>query len=205
MRTDTMPRLFKAFGLLLFCTASLWMIPAQAQSVRGFFLNGHVGPTRIVLESDDARLGFGLGGRVGYGFSERIALFFDFYGAGLEDVAEERFPADNDNAGLGSVDLGVQVFLSEIGPGGPLVPYLTATYGAQALAFDDGSDEDTFTSAGPTFGAGARYYTTPNITLFADVRYTLGVFTQDVSGDEIEDVDARALRVVAGVVAYPFR
>lgn len=206
MRSKTAAARLVALSLVLLCLVIAEAAPAQAQTYgRGLFVNGHVGPARLVLDEDDARWGFGLGGRVGYGFSERIALYFDFYGAGLEDVAEGRFPADNDNAGFGSVALGVQVFLNEIGPGGAVAPYLTAAYGAHALAFDDGGDDDTFLSVGPTFGAGVRYYTAPRIALFADVRYAVSVFDENAGGDEIEEVDAQALRVVAGVVAYPFR
>lgn len=176
----------------------------------GFMLNLHLAGNALSGTGSDAvtESGGGLGLTVGYGFSDRIALYLTFDGGSLE-YDEDSGAAEDESYDLGTFDLGVRVnFRNEWNK---LRPYLNAAItGVAAVDETDvlGEDvESTVAGGGITIGGGVQYFFSENFALDVGLQATQGAFTQVTIDDEDEEFDEgvafSASRLQLGVTWHP--
>lgn len=203
------------YTLLVLGALTLALTPAtRAQGTRGFMLNGRLLGAAVSVNPEEGdsetEAGAGLGLRVGYGFNERITLYFGVDGAAIEPE-EGGDLLENGTYGLGTADLGVRF---NFPAGRSIVPYAEAALTGQALVFDfEGTDTNLNVSGGGlTVGGGAQFFVSRTLAIDAGLDFTFGKFTQaetdgpgpDVSED-LEDAGSVITRVGVGLSFYPSR
>ena len=184
-------------------TSSLAAQTPAASSTRGFFIGAHLNGSAIAIEDaefgEDEQSGGGAGLQLGYGFTERLALFIEGTAAGLEDEVV-----------LAHADFGIRY--SFTGPTRRWVPSVEAALTGRGLARDDadleggGTGDVSLTGGGFTLGVGLQYYTAPNWAIGIAAKWTGGEFTtfevDNVSVDGFE-IDATSTLFNIGLTWYP--
>jgi opacity protein-like surface antigen len=179
---------------------------APASSTRGFFAGIHLNGSSVKFDGDgdeETESGPGLGFQLGYGFTRKVALYFDGTGAALEGDG-------GNDVGLAHGEIGVRYAFT--GPTRRFVPFLEAGIAGMALVEDDaeletGSTGDvSLSGAGFTLGGGVQYYVSPKFALGAGLKFTSGEFTT-FKVDNLSvggfDTDATTTRINLGFVWYP--
>lgn len=176
----------------------------------GFMLNLHLTGNAISSVGADAETesGGGFGGAVGYGFNDRIILFFNLDAATIE-YDEDQVDAPDDTYDAVTGDLGVRMNFGNEGM--KLRPYINAAFTGLAAVeeFEFGGEEvETIISGGGiTIGGGLQYFFSPSLALDLGLQATQGAFTTaTVDGDD-EDLDEgiafASSRVQLGVTWHP--
>ena len=181
----------------------------ERSSARGFLLGAHLNASAIQLDEDegtDAENGIGGGAVLGYGFSERIALFLRLNGAGISGDSEN---GEDATLTLASLDLGGRYSFGSTAAA--LRPYVELGFSGTGLGFETtiGTQTGDLVFAGTSiFGsAGLEYFFTRKAAL--DVGLTLGkgrfttVTFEDESEDLPEAVDFTTSRIIIGINFRP--
>ncbi|HEX8392334.1 MAG TPA: outer membrane beta-barrel protein [Longimicrobium sp.] len=158
--------------------------PLQAQSNnRGLLVNAHL--TAPALSgagenaSDKADAGYGAGGLVGYGFTDRVMLFV---GADFATVEPQDEDLEGPRYQLGTGEIGLRVSFRDAGRSWR--PYLTAALSAVVTNDDVEGDEVSVSGAGLTVGGGGQYFLSRRLAVDAGLNATMGSFsTIEVNGD----------------------
>lgn len=127
--------------------------------------------------------GSGLGLTVGYGFSDRFALYATVDGGVIEYDPDNPAAVDEDYD-LVTVDLGARMsFGNEFRR---LRPFINAALSAVMTSEEDEEFGITATTSGGglTVGGGVQYFYRPNWALLLGVQATMGAFTETEVGDE---------------------
>jgi opacity protein-like surface antigen len=177
---------------------------------RGFMLNAHLTGQGLsgtgsgsVTES-----GGGLGVALGYGFNDRIIVYFNLDAASMEyDEDEPDF--ENESYDLVTGDLGVRVNFGNEGM--RLRPYINAAFtGAAAVDEFELLDEDVesiVSGGGVTIGGGVQYFFSRKLALDLGLQATQGAFTGITVDDEDEEFEEGVAfttsRLQLGVTWHP--
>lgn len=183
---------------------------AQLSDNSGFMLNVHLAGNAITPIGADAEAetGGGLGLALGYGFNDRIILYFNVDAAAIE-YDEDVTDAPDDTYDLVTGDLGVRVNFGN--PGLKLRPYINAAFTGVAIGEQYelvGEDVDQIVSGGGvTIGGGLQYFFSPSLALDLGLQATQGALTQVSIDDEEEEFDQGAAftssRVQLGLTWHP--
>jgi Outer membrane protein beta-barrel domain len=160
-------------------------VRAQESDNAGFMLGVHgigmgldgVGEERFEEE------GNGLGLTVGYGFSDRFALYATVDGGVIEYDPENPAAVDEDYDVM-TVDLGARMsFGNEFRR---LRPFINAALSAVMTSEEDEELGTAMTSGGGlTVGGGIQYFYRPGWALLLGVQATMGAFTETEMDDEL--------------------
>ena len=183
---------------------------AQASDNSGFMLNVHAAGSALTPVGNDteAETGGGLGVAIGYGFNDRITLYFNLDAAAVE-YDEDVTDAPDDTYTLATGDLGVRVNFGHTGL--KLRPYINAAISGIAAAeeyeFADEDVDQVVSGGGLTIGGDIQYFFSPKLALDLGLQATQGAFTQVTIDDEDEDLDEGVAfttsRVQLGVTWHP--
>jgi hypothetical protein len=165
-------------------------------NARGFMLNGHLNGSALSVEGENTESGGGLGLKLGYGFTDAIAIVAALDGAIINGE-------DGDDYALGHFDLGLQFNL--LGPASAFRPYALIAFSSRAAIMDVDGDDLNLTGTGPTFGGGFRYFFRPALAVDVALSLTGGGFSEaEFKGQTEElDVDARSSRFNVGLSWQP--
>jgi hypothetical protein len=180
---------------------------AQAQdrsNLAGFSLGAALSSTSITFEDDDGNVtntGVGLGLRLGYGLTQRLALYVELHGSAMTDE-------DDDEYILGHADLGLRYALGS--QAAALRPFLDFAVTARTIRYDfEDNDFDVssleFIGAGLSLGGGAYYFLTRSIALEGSVKFMRGSFDRgredEGSWIDLDDAafDANSMRINLGL------
>ncbi len=191
----------------LLCAGGL---SAQSDN-RGFMLNLHLAGNALTYTGDEAEpeTGGGLGLALGYGFNDRIVLYFNLDAAAIE-YDEDAGEAPDETYDAVTGDLGLRVNFGHEGM--KLRPYLNAALTGVALAeaFETlpGDEVETILSGGGlTIGGGLQYFVSRRLALDVALQATQGAFTNVRVDDEDEDLETgiafSASRLQLGVTWHP--
>lgn len=185
---------------------------AQVSKASGFMLNVHASGSALKLEaggeeSDDT--GAGLGLVLGYGFTDRLAVYLGIDGSSIKsDEAEDG--TDASEYQLAQVDLGIRYTFG--GTASALRPYLNAALTGVAVAdeyTEDGESlEVTISGGGLTLGGGLQYFFSPSLALDVALQGSAGTLsTIEINGEEVdiedEDFEFTTSRLQLGVTWHP--
>jgi opacity protein-like surface antigen len=176
----------------------------------GFMLNAHLtgnGLTGVGAEAE-TESGGGFGVALGYGFNDRIILYFNLDAAAIE-YDEDEVDAPDDSYDLLSGDLGVRVNFGNEGM--KLRPYINAAFTGVAAVeeyeFVDEEVEQVLSGGGVTIGGGLQYFFSPSLALDLGLQATAGAFSQVIIDDEDEELDEglafTTSRLQLGVTWHP--
>lgn len=197
-------------ALLAGALLSAGSLSAQSDN-SGFMLNAHLTGqalsgtgTESVTES-----GGGLGVALGYGFNDRIILFFNLDVASMEYDDEEDFEGEDEEYQLATGDLGVRVNFGNEGM--KVRPYINAAFTGVAAVdeFELLGDEvqSTVAGGGITIGGGLQYFFSPKLALDLGLQATQGAFTEITVDDEDEEFEEGVAfttsRVQLGLTWHP--
>lgn len=177
---------------------------APVSRTKGFFLGAHLNGSAVESTDpgvdDETESGLGAGLQVGFGFSNRVALFADVTAAALEGRGE---------ISLVHGDLGIRYSFAGVSR---FVPFLEAAVTGRLRAEDDvplenGARGDrSLSGAALTLGGGAQWFATRHVAFGGSVKWTAGEFTtltvNDLSVDGL-DVDATSTRINVGMIWHP--
>ena len=185
---------------------------AQYSDNAGFFLNAHLSGTALSGTGSEAvtENGGGAGFAVGYGFNDRIVLFFNLDAAEVE-YDEDFVAAPDETYSLLTGDLGVRVNLGNETM--KVRPYINAAFTGVASVEDYGEAEagedieEIISGGGVTIGGGVQYFFSRTIALDLGLQATAGAFTEitfDGEDEEFEEgVAFTSSRVQLGVSWHP--
>lgn len=204
-----MKRTFALSALVAGALLSAGSLAAQSDN-RGFMLNLHLTGNGIGSVGADAETesGGGFGVALGYGFNDRIILFFNLDAASIEyDEDDIDAPGDSYDAVTG--DLGVRMNFGNEGM--KLRPYINAAFTGLAAVeeFEFGGEdvETTIGGGGITIGGGLQYFFSPSLALDLGLQATQGAFTTVIVDDEDEELDEgiafTSSRLQLGVTWHP--
>ena len=165
-------------------------LSAQSDN-RGFMLNLHLVGNGLTLVGDDTEMetGGGVGVAVGYGFTDRTALYLNIDAAAIE--YDEDAEGTEDTYGAVTADLGVRMSFGDEGQ--KLRPYINAAFTGFAAVeeFDIAGEtvETTLSGGGLTVGGGLQYFFMRNLALDLGLQATQGAFTNVAVDDEDEDLE----------------
>jgi opacity protein-like surface antigen len=184
-------------------------VSAQSDN-SGFMLNAHLLGNGVSNVGADAEMenGGGLGVAVGWGFNDRIALYFNVDGAAIE-YDEDTEDAPDDTYTAVTADLGVRMNFGNEGM--RVRPYINAALSGLALVEEGevlGEDvEATLSGGGLTVGGGLQYFFSPSFALDLGLQATQGALTDIVVDDEDEELDEAiaftASRIQLGLTWHP--
>jgi len=185
----------------LFVSATPTLANAQNKSrASGFFLGGtYEGTAAVVEDSDVTESGAGAGLIVGYGFTQRLAVFGQFSGASIESSDGLA------NYGLGHFDAGMRVHF--LAPAKRVVPFAQVGLSGRAFSQDIGVDTVEGGGAGVSFGGGVNVHFKPALALTTGVTWATGDIGNikfngtSVSGDN--SFGLTTARVYVGIIWFP--
>lgn len=157
----------------------------------GFLLNLHLVGNGISGVGADVEMenGGGVGVALGYGFTDRVALYLNVDGAQIE--YDEDADVEDDTYTAVTADLGVRMNFGNEGM--KLRPYINAAISGLVLAEEDeiaGEElEATISGGGLTVGGGVQYFFSPSLALDVALQATQGAFTDIAVNDEDEELD----------------
>lgn len=185
-------------------------LDAQLSDNRGFMLNLHAAGNALtpVGADTESETGGGLGLALGYGFNDRITLYFNLDAAAVE-YDEDAIDAPDDTYDLVTGDLGVRVNFGN--PALKLRPYINAAFTGVAAAEQyefAGEDVDQIIAGGGvTIGGGLQYFFSPRLALDLGLQATQGAFTEVSIDDEEEEFEEgvafTSSRVQLGLTWHP--
>ncbi len=175
----------------------------ERSSTRGIVLGAHVNASAVQLDEEDggeAERGVGAGLKIGYGVSDRLALFV------RGDVANIAYAGDDEGSFvLGNVDLGGRFSFGT--SAAELRPYaelgLSGTAVSDEVAADNETVDVVLSGAGLLLGGGVEYFFSRRSAL--DVGLGLGkgrLTSAEVNGEtaeEFEDLDFTTIRLNLGI------
>ena len=205
-----MKRTLGLCALLAGALLSAGSLDAQSDN-SGFMLNLHAAGNAITFTGDEAEpeSGGGLGLALGYGFNDRIVLFFNLDAAAIE-YDEEQGEAPDDTYDAVTGDLGVRVNFGNEGM--KLRPYINAAFTGVAVVEEfeavPGEDvETTISGGGVTIGGGLQYFFSRSLALDVGLQATQGAFTDVMVDDEDEELETGIAfslsRLQLGVTWHP--
>jgi opacity protein-like surface antigen len=202
----------RTFGLsALVAGAMLSEGSLAAQSDNGgFMLNAHLTGQGLSGTGSESvtESGGGLGVALGYGFNDRIIVYFNLDAASMEyDEDEPEF--EDESYDLVTGDLGVRVNFGNEGM--RVRPYINAAFtGAAAVDEFELLDEDVesiVSGGGVTIGGGLQYFFSQNLALDVGVQATQGAFTEITVDDQDEEFEEGVAfttsRIQLGVSWHP--
>lgn len=159
---------------------------AQESDNAGFMLGVHAVSMGLdgVGEERFEEEGKGLGLTVGYGFTDRFALYATVDGGLIEYDPDNPAAVDEDYDAV-TVDLGARMsFGNEFRR---LRPFINAALSAVMTSEEDEELGGTATTSGGglTVGGGVQYFYRPGWALLLGVQATMGAFTETEVGDEL--------------------
>jgi opacity protein-like surface antigen len=180
----------------------------------GFMLNLHLAGNAIQytgLDADeDPESGGGLGLALGYGFNDRIILFFNVDAATVEYDEEVSGSAEDDTYDALTGDLGVRVNFGNEGM--KLRPYINAAFTGVAImekgeALPGDEVETTLSGGGITIGGGLQYFFSRTLALDVGLQATQGAFTTFTVDNDDEELETGIAfgtsRLQLGVTWHP--
>lgn len=183
-------------------------LDAQVSKASGFMLNAHLTGTSLTTgegENESEDNGGGLGLVVGYGFTDRLAVYLAIDGSSMKPDGEE-----GEEYALGQADLGIRYTFGSTASA--LRPYVNAALNGTAIT-DEVSDEGqtfdvTISGGGLTLGGGVQYFFSPSLALDVALQGSAGTLsTLEIDGEEIdledEEVDFSAGRLQLGITWHP--
>lgn len=197
-----MKTLFSA--LLLFPMLAVAQPMAMQSTGSGFFVNIHGNYSQWNFSGDEfgGTGGAGVGLRLGYGFTEGVAIFLEADAAALSE--EDDVSGATLDYTLGQGVLGVQyTFGSTVSK---VRPYAEAGLLAIQTTVDIAGSDATFTGAGANFGGGVKYHFNLGLALDAGVRIGVGSLSEaEFLGEtiEIEDGGLTSYRFNVGITWHP--
>ena len=185
----------------LIVSATPTLANAQDKSrARGFFLGGtYEGNGVVVEDSDTTESGAGAGLIVGYGFTQRLAVFGQLSGASVESAD------GSGNYGLGHFDVGMRVHF--LAPAKRVVPFAQVGLSSRAFAQDIGVNRIEASGTGVSFGGGVNVHFKPALALTTGVTWATGNLSDfKLNGNSSGSLDSLGLtsaRVYVGVIWFP--
>lgn len=158
----------------------------------GAYLNG---TSATYEQGDETDSGVGLTLRLGYGFGNRLSVFFAATGSSM----------DSGDYTLAHADFGARYLFADA----RLRPYVQGAFSGRALRFDFAGETLEARGAAPTVGAGLEYGLGRSAALDVGLNYTFGNYNEGrLSGGSWEDlgedrIESGSARVDVGVVWRP--
>lgn len=150
--------------------------------------------------------GFGLQGRFGWGFSDRVALVMEVAVSNLRVADTAAYLLDH-----GDVLLRVTPFARR-GPGGVWAPFVHVGLGFRGVDAEDASPTGTriyhFEGDEVTLGGGAELYVTRELSVFFGASWSMGDFTDERIGNVTfhgRKVAGESVRAAAGLTWHAGR
>lgn len=206
-----MKRTIGLSALLAGALLSAGSLSAQSDN-SGFMLNLHVLGNGVsgVGENAEMENGGGLGLALGYGFTDRVALYLNVDAAAIQyDEDDDHIETTEDDYAAVTADLGVRMNFGNEGM--KLRPYINAAISGVVLGEEYELAGETVESAlaggGLTVGGGLQYFFSPSLALDLGLQATQGAFTEIAVDDEEEELDEgiafTTSRIQLGVTWHP--